>query len=76
MLILTRKKNESIIINDNIEIMVIETDDGKVKLGINAPKAVKIHRKEVYESIIKENQEASNPKVDAEKIKSLLPKLE
>lgn len=74
MLILTRKKNESIIINDNIEIMVIESDDGKVKLGISAPKSVKIHRKEVYESIIEENKEAAKLKLSAESLKKVYKK--
>ncbi len=72
MLILTRKKDESIIINDNIEVMVIESDDGKVKLGINAPKEVKIHRKEVYESIIAENKASKAPKVDVNKLKNMI----
>jgi carbon storage regulator len=44
MLILTRKKNESIIINNNIEIQIISIEEGKVKIGINAPKEVTIHR--------------------------------
>ncbi len=60
MLILTRKKNESIVINDNIEIIIAGIEDGKVKLGIKAPKDVEIHRKEVYESIQNENKEAAN----------------
>ena len=60
MLILTRKKDESIVINDNIEIIIVGIEDGKVKLGIKAPKDVEIHRKEVYESIQSENKEAAN----------------
>lgn len=74
MLILTRKKNESIIIDDNIEIMIIETDDGKVKLGINAPKEVKVHRKEVYESIIEENKAATKQKMGVDQLKQLIEK--
>lgn len=62
MLILTRKTNESIIIDDNIEIIVVGVEDGKVKLGIKAPKEVDIHRKEVYESIQQENRQAANAK--------------
>ncbi|PIE76935.1 MAG: carbon storage regulator [Clostridiales bacterium] len=69
MLILTRKRNESIIINDNIEVVVIEAEDGRVKLGINAPKSVKVHRKEVYESIISENVAATQNKVDVAEFK-------
>ncbi len=60
MLILARKKEESLIINGNIEIKVLEASDGKVKLGIIAPKDVEVHRKEVYEKILSENQESVN----------------
>lgn len=73
MLILTRKKDESIIINDNIEIQVIAIEEGKVKLGINAPKNVEIHRSEVYEKILNANIEAvkssNGLKVLSEKMK-------
>ena len=51
MLVLSRKKNESIIINDNITITVIEIRGDKVRLGIEAPKEVSVHRREVYEAI-------------------------
>ena len=61
MLVLSRKKNESIIINGNIEIKIIESDDGKVRIGIDAPKEIEIHRKEVFETI-KAQKEAANTK--------------
>src|SRR5271169_5611557 len=51
MLVLSRKKNESIIINDNITVTVIEIRGDKVRLGIEAPKHVTVHRREVYEAI-------------------------
>ena len=51
MLVLSRKKNEAIIILDNIEITVIEIRGDKVRLGIEAPKEVKVHRREVYNRI-------------------------
>ena len=51
MLVLSRKKNESIIINDNITIVVVEIRGDKVRLGIEAPKEVPVHRREVYEAI-------------------------
>jgi carbon storage regulator len=51
MLVLSRKKNESIIINDNITLTVIEIRGDKVRLGIEAPKDVTVHRREVYEAI-------------------------
>ena len=57
MLVLSRKKNESIIINDNITIVVVEIRGDKVRLGIEAPKEIPVHRNEVYEAI-RRNQEA------------------
>lgn len=63
MLILTRKANESIIIKDNIEIIVVGIEDGKVKLGIKAPKEIDIYRKEVYETIQNENKQAAATKL-------------
>ena len=58
MLILTRKLGESIVVDSEIQVTVLEVSDGKVKLGIEAPKSVRIHRKEVFESIREENREA------------------
>ena len=51
MLVLSRKKNESIIINDHIVVTVVEIRGDKVRLGIDAPKEVSVHRREVYEAI-------------------------
>jgi carbon storage regulator len=51
MLVLSRKKNESIIINDHITVTVVEIRGDKVRLGIDAPKEVTVHRREVYEAI-------------------------
>jgi carbon storage regulator len=51
MLVLSRKKNESIIINDDITIVVVEIRGDKVRLGVEAPKEVPVHRNEVYEAI-------------------------
>ena len=59
MLVLTRKNGEVIKIGDDIEITVIANKGDQVKIGINAPKNVEIFRKEVYEQIISENQQAS-----------------
>lgn len=58
MLILSRKKNESIIINDNIEVSVVEIKGDQVKLGIKAPQSVKVYRQEVYLAIQQANIEA------------------
>ncbi len=60
MLALTRKKDESIVINGNIEITVMEVKGDHVKIGIQAPKNVPIYRKEVFEQIQKENAESMN----------------
>ena len=59
MLVLTRKINESIMIGNDIEITILAVDGEQIKIGINAPKNVDIHRKEVYLSIQEENNEAS-----------------
>ena len=59
MLALTRKKGESIILNNDIEISVLELRGDQVKIGINAPKEVPVYRKEVY--LQKENEAASSP---------------
>lgn len=58
MLILNRKIGESIILDDNIEIKILEIQDGKVKIGIEAPKEVTILRKEVYDEVIEENKKS------------------
>lgn len=55
MLVLSRKKNESIVVSDNITIVVVEIRGDKVRLGVEAPKEVSVHRAEVYEAI-KRNQ--------------------
>ncbi len=58
MLALTRKKGESLMIGNNVEIMVLEVRGDQVKIGINAPKEIPVYRKEVYLQIQKENEEA------------------
>ena len=68
MLVLSRKKDEKIIIGDNITIMVIEIRGDKVRLGIDAPKEITVHRQEVYEAIKREHDQANGiSAVDAEK---------
>lgn len=51
MLVLSRKKNESIVINDEITVVVVEIRGDKVRLGVEAPKEVPVHRREVYDAI-------------------------
>ena len=59
MLVLSRQRDETIVIGDDIEITVVDIRGDKVRLGISAPKAVTVHRKEVYDAIRKENRQAA-----------------
>jgi carbon storage regulator len=58
MLALTRKKDESIVIGNDIEITIVEVGKNEVKIGIKAPKSIPIYRKELYTDIQKANEEA------------------
>lgn len=58
MLILNRKAGESIILNDNIEVKILEVQEGRIKIGIEAPRTVSILRKEVYDEVIAENKKS------------------
>lgn len=60
MLVLTRKKDQSIIINENIEITVLDVQGDQVRIGINAPRDISIHRKEVFVQISEENKKAAS----------------
>ncbi|RXM78536.1 carbon storage regulator [Clostridium tetani] len=60
MLVVGRKKGESIIIGDDIEVTVVKVDDGTVKLAISAPKDVTILRKELVEEVQEENKKAAS----------------
>lgn len=71
MLALSRKKNEAIVINNNIEITILEVKGDQVKLGISAPKEVPVYRKEVYLQIQEANREAVNVE-GIEALKNLL----
>ena len=71
MLALTRKKGESLVVNNNIEITVLEIRGDQVKIGIAAPREVPINRKEVYLQIQEENKAAFNAE-DLEALKNLL----
>ena len=62
MLVLSRKKNESIIIGDDIEIVIVDIKGEQVKVGVRAPKKISVHRAEVYEEIQRENREAASVK--------------
>ena len=71
MLALTRKKGESLVVNNNIEITVLEIRGDQIKIGISAPKNVPVYRKEVYLQIQKEN-EASLKADGLEALRNLL----
>ena len=72
MLILTRKENEKILIDEDIEISVVEIKGNKVKIGINAPEEIEILREEVYESVKEENIEATQKRTfGIDKLKKL-----
>ncbi len=64
MLVLSRQRDESIIIGDNVVITVVDVRGDKVKLGIDAPKEIPVHRREVYEAIQRENRQAALLKQD------------
>jgi len=66
MLVLSRQKDESIIIGDDVEITIVDVRGDKVRLGITAPKSITVHRKEIYEAIQREKAE----KAQTEKAKN------
>ena len=59
MLVLSRQKDESIMIGDNVEITIVDVRGDKVRLGITAPKEIPVHRREVYEAIQREKEQNS-----------------
>ena len=61
MLVLSRKKNESIVINNDITIVVVEIRGDKVRLGVEAPKEVPVHRREVYDAIKRNEAQGAAP---------------
>jgi len=65
MLVLTRKINECIAIDDHIKICVVQIKGKQVRLGIEAPKDTKIHREEVYQAIQDQNQESASANTDS-----------
>ena len=67
MLILTRRISESVIIGDNVKVTVLGVKGNQIRIGIEAPKDVSIHREEIYERIQKEKLAKSQGKVDSEK---------
>jgi len=64
MLVLSRQRDETIMIGDDVEITVVDIRGDKVRLGISAPRTIQVHRKEVYDAIKRENENAANLKPD------------
>ena len=64
MLVLSRQRDETIMIGDNIEITIVDIRGDKVRIGITAPTSITVHRKEVYEAIKRENRDAAQVKID------------
>ncbi len=71
MLVLSRRIDESIMIGENIEVKVIDIKGETIKLGIQAPRSVPVHRKEIYEEIKRENVKAAAVDTDPEKLSQL-----
>ena len=65
MLVLTRKINESIVINDDVSVLVVEVRGDRVRLGIEAPKNVTVHRKEVYDVIREPDSDSAKKRAGA-----------
>lgn len=75
MLVLTRKLGESIRIGDNVKITIIEADGNNIKIGIDAPRSVKVHREEVFERILEENKKAAQAsKIDMGQMAAMFKK--
>ncbi|OQA01809.1 MAG: Carbon storage regulator [Planctomycetes bacterium ADurb.Bin401] len=69
MLVLSRQKNESIMIGDDVEIIIVDVRGDKVRLGITAPKSVSVHRKEVYNAIQQEKAEQNQKNNNEQPVK-------
>jgi carbon storage regulator len=74
MLVLSRKKGESIMIGDNIELVVVEIKGDQVRLGVKAPKDVAVNRHEVFLAISEANQEASQVTVKPDEVSKMFGK--
>ena len=66
MLVLSRQKDESIMVGDDVEITIVDVRGDKVRLGITAPKSIPVHRREVYEAIKREQQAKAADKKEAD----------
>ena len=64
MLVLSRQKDESIVIGDDVEVTIVDVRGDKVRLGINAPRSISVHRKEIYEAIQREKLAKTHESAD------------
>lgn len=76
MLVLSRKTGESIMIDDQIELVILGTERDQVKIGIRAPRHLQVFRKEIYAMLKETNEEASQSRVDQTELAKLLKKKE
>jgi len=75
MLVLSRKKGQSIVIDGSIEITVLETDGEAVKIGISAPRQVQIIRKELLQTVRESNEEAASASIDVGRLQQIAENL-
>lgn len=71
MLVLNRKKGETIVIGDTIRLTVIDVQGDQIKIGIDAPRNVSIYREEIYQEVLAANRQASQPGSHAEILKEM-----
>jgi len=76
MLVLSRQRDESIMIGDDVEITIVDVRGDKVRLGINAPKKIPVHRREIYDAIQREKEQAAAGGTDATASKDKTEKAE
>ena len=74
MLVFTRKVGESLVISDNIQVTVLSVNRDQIRIGISAPREIPVHRKEVYDAIVSQNQRASKSVVPSSQLLAQLKK--
>lgn len=74
MLVLSRKKNESIVLGDDIEIFVVDISEDRVRIGVKAPREMKVFRKELLEDIKKENESSVEVKMELKSLSDIIKK--
>ncbi len=74
MLVVTRKSGQSLMIGDNIEVKVLSVAGEKIRIGIQAPKEITVHRSEVYQEIVRQNRLATHSHIPSPALLSRLKK--